>query len=420
MASLEFPDRSNNINKVNTNTSVANSSNINNDKEAQKKHKELLKQIEETKNEINKKLGIISEKTGQIADDFTEQVFGSGLLTRTLKDNIFNLSKNIKNGLINSTFKIYELYKLDAKERNKILKGYFNKIKNFVTYPFKMIFKFLKNIDKGITWISEKTVTGIGKTLKYLLIGAGVFFKWIKSFLLKSTLFKAIGSIGKLAFEGISAVFSLGGDLVKGLADKLVTSAAISSFGLGIKTLVRGLTASAFMPILAAALVGYGVFKLADFFSDRAPDPDEALSDTQKKINDLYARKAKGEISQKEFEKELEKLNTLKAGYTYMKGEQDIPTDTTNESIYKAKYEQWIKEYPEAMKDLVGANWFQRNIASGDKDKNGYLDYTPELYNRAANVIEQGNMSGFIRSQAAIEELKNKSILKNTAGVSST
>lgn len=416
MASLEFPDRSNNTNKINTNTSV----NTSNDKENQKRHEQLLKAINAAKEQISKGLGIIGEKTEEVADDFTEQVFGSGLLVRTLKDNTFNLVKNIKNGLVNSVTSLYDLFKLNGDERNKKIKGYFKNIKSFMLAPFKLIIKFLKGIDKGITWISEKTVTGIGKTLKYLLIGAGIFFKWIKNFLLKSTLFKAIGSIGKLAFEGITTVFSLGGDLVKGLADKLVTSAAISSFGLGIKTLVRGLTASAFMPILAAALVGYGVFKLADFFSDRAPDPDEALSDTQKKINDLYARKAKGEISQKEFEKELEKLNTLKAGYTYMKGEQDIPTDTTNESIYKAKYEQWIKEYPEAMKDLVGANWFQRNITGGDKDKNGYLDYTPELYNRAANVIEQGNMSGFIRSQAAIEELKNKSILKNTAGVSST
>lgn len=413
MASLEFPDRSNNINKVNTNTSVANSSNINNDKEAQKKHKELLEQIEETKKEINKKLGIISEKTGQIADDFTEQVFGSGLLTRTLKDNIFNLSKNIKNGLINSTFKIYELYKLDAKERNKILKGYFNKIKNFVTYPFKMIFKFLKNIDKGITWISEKTISGIGKTLKYILIGAGIFFKWIKSFLLKSTLFKAIGSVGKLAFEGISAVFSLGGDLVSKIANKLVTTSLITKFASGITSLISGMSWSAVAAALAKLLVGGAAGALGWKIFDEANNPERfenRYKEAQRVQNLTDEDRIKSGLTEEQWEEG--KRRELQRAQKYR--ERNLIS-----SAQVQQYNEWIKQYPEIMKKTVPDSMWTR-----DRDNDGIADYTESRYNKAKQEILKVTPESEIIEQfnriKQIEELKNKSILKNTAGVSST
>lgn len=423
MSSLEFPGNNNTNRQVNQNTS-SNATQQKNDEKSEKRFQKLTKILEGINKNVSTGFDKVGSQVGDVTDDLVNQVFGSGLLVNKIKDGATSLVKGIKSTLFKSVGGIINFMKIDKNTRHFKIAKMLVRLKHGITAPFKLMNKTLKKIGEGITWLSEKGISGLGKTLKYILIGAGIFIKWLKGFLMKSFIFKALGKIGSLAWEGIKGVVSIGGELASSIASALMGYGAGSALATGIKGMTAGMTAAKFMPILAgalaAALVGYGIYKLADFLSDTPPDPDEALLDTQKNINELYNQRVKGKISQEKFEKELEKLNLQKAGYTYMKGEKDVSLDTDNENVYKAKYDQWIKEYPETMKDLVGSNWFQKYITGGDKDKNDYLDYTPELYNRAANVIEKGNMSGFIRSQAAIEELKNKAVLKNTAGVTST
>lgn len=409
MASLEFPDRSNNINNnTSTNTNTAS-----NDKENQKRHEQLLKAINTAKEQISKGLGIIGQKTEEVADDFTEQVFGSGLLVRTLKDNTFNLVKNIKNGLVNSVTSLYDLFKLNGDERNKKIKGYFKNIKSFMLAPFKLIIKFLKGINKGITWISEKTISGIGKTLKYLLIGAGIFFKWLKNWLMKSILFKALGKIGGLAWEGIKGVINIGGNLASSIAGLLVGSGAKSIFKSGIKSLVTGLSGKTLMSMIVKALPAIAAGALGWKIFDEANNPERfenRYEEAQRVQNLTDEDRIKSGLTEEQWEEG--KRRELQRAQEYR--ERNLIS-----SAQVQQYNEWIKQYPEIMKKTVPDSMWTR-----DRDNDGIADYTESRYNKAKQEIlkvapESEIIEQFNRIKQT-EELKNKSILKNTAGVSST
>lgn len=294
----------------------------------------------------------------------------------------------------------------------------------------------LKKINEALANIGEWLFKKGGKWLKNVLTYSILFFGWLKKFLMKSMLFKAIGGIAKIAWKGIEGVFNLGGDLLGSIAKQLVGKATADALLGGIKNMVKGLTASAFMPILAGALAfaigGWLGKKISGWLFNKF-DKNSAYKDAAKivqagKVTDdvdkaQVLRYYEENVNNLEDEdKELFKraIDIIKDDYKVEAASRlsniqlldsllaSRGVDVSNISAQN-RYEEVIKAFPSAAKSAKLESRFGRY----DKDNSGYDDFNNERFNKLMSEVLKQNSS-------EIEELKHKSTLKNTAGVSST
>lgn len=441
MASLEFPDRSTQqtsnttINASDIDIDATQGANINiitssdhtkEDEEEEKKEDEkekrrqkILNKLEKINEKISDTLDDIGGQTKEVVDDIVDKVFGNNLIVNKIKEGTYGIIKGVKTGIYKSISNFINFMKLEKKDRILKLRGYVSKLKNIVILPFMMVWKVLKRIDKSITWIAEKLMVGLGKTLKYLIIGVAIFFKWIKKFLTKSILWKALSGVASLIGSGISSILGFGGDLITSIAGKLVSSAAISALTSGIKTLFSRATGkmlvSAIVKALPWAIVAAKLAAIAYGF--RIDDAGDKYEDAKMRYINAGILSSEDAFSP-DFDMEewaknnKDKIKSLDSGqFSYL---------NASSGLSKAQeYNQFIKEYPTVSRELLKKGWFD-----SDKDKNGLRDFNEEDYTKIktlqSNPTNQMLLNDLRLSEAARQELKNKSILKNTAGVSST
>lgn len=433
MASLEFPDRSTQQTSNTTITAsdididatqganiniITSSDHTKEDEEEEKKEDEkekrrqkILNKLEKINEKISDTLDDIGGQTKEVVDDIVDKVFGNSLIVNKIKEGTYGIIKGVKTGTYKSISNLINFMKLEKKDRIFKLKGYVSKLKNIVISPFMMIWKVLKRVDKSITWIAEKLMVGLGKTLKYLIIGVAIFFKWIKKFLTKSMLWKVLSGVTSL----IGGVFNITGDLFSGLWKIL-----------GVGTLLKKLGPiwDAISNIGSSLKQGAKYFLTKEFWSKLGTT---ILNFIKSKIfrvgigvaGTLYAMFDPTEAG--ESEEDMARL-----GEQYPLKNQNVIAsfDDKNNNSSKiispeTEYNQFIKEYPTVSRELLKKGWFD-----SDKDKNGLRDYNDEDYYRIdmlrKNPTNQMLLDDLRLSEAARQELKNKSILKNTAGVSST
>ena len=326
------------------------------------KIKSKISPITEGISEIGSK---IAESTKEAVSDTYTEVFGSGALATIIKDSI-------------------------GKTLNKM-------------------YETLSNISG---WLFKKG----GKFLKNTLINSLLFFRWLKKFLSKSLLFRAIGNIAKTAWGGITGTLNLGGDLLKWIGAKLVASTAWKTLMSGINHLgglFKGLTLKNIITSIGtflANLIPKGIAgPLAGVITALTPtpagDPDE-----MRYIGALN----RGEI---------DKDTTLEEWREIDKAKRDDYKNNILPKIQKQEeesYNQWLKEFPTIANELFKKRW----LIDADKNDDGYRDYNAERYNTFKTLVENPNNQALLDnlelSKESREELKNKSILKNAAGVSST
>lgn len=302
-------------------------------------------------------------------------------------------------------------------------------IKSTIGTSLKKINDTLTNIG---SWLWKKG----GTLLKNTLISSLLFFKWLKNFLKKSLIFKAFSSLFQLIGGGIKGLFNFGGDLLKSIATRLVSSAAVSALTSGIKKLIAGLTASAFMPILAGALAftigGYLGKNISEWIYGKY-DKNSAYKDAAEIVQ---AGKITGDVDRarvlRYYEDNVNNLNDedkelFKRAIDIIKKDYNVEASIrlskvqlmdsllasrgVNVSNISAqnRYEELIKAFPTEAKSAKLESRFGRY----DKDNSGYDDFNNERFNNLMSEILKQNSS-------EIGELKRKSTLKNSAGVSST
>lgn len=440
MASLEFPgNNTTSVNQTRTNTTTSDSGS----KEESKWRSDVKKLIEGAKNSITKSINTLGSKTEEVSDTIVTEVFGSGLLTRTLNDSMKGALKSVGTGIGKSASFIWDKISASKKDDKKDEKKRENKLITAILAPIRVLSKMFKFIQNSLTWIAEKGVSGLGKTLKYILIGAGIFIKWLKNWLMKSILFKALGKIGGLAWEGIKGVVSIGGELAGSIASALVGYGAGSALTKGIKAMTAGMTASAFMPILAGALafaaggyIGaklgkwgteklYGATALADAkaviageslenvnvgnilsYGGRNIDEVNSMSAEEREIYD----KAIDIITQKRANQASDRTRNLDIAHALL-GDLgvDISKYSTNE-----KYNAIVKALPSVAKNAG----LEDTIWTRDVNNDGFADYTQDRFETL--IKEIGKQYSDRYTDQELRDVRRRTIEKNTAGVTST
>lgn len=440
MASLEFPGNNTTpVNQTRTNTTTSDSGS----KEESKWRSDVKKLIEGAKNSITKSINTLGSKTEEVSDTIVTEVFGSGLLTRTLNDSMKGALKSVGTGIGKSASFIWEKISASKKDDKKDEKKRENKLITAILAPIRVLSKMFKFIQNSLTWIAEKGVSGLGKTLKYILIGAGIFIKWLKNWLMKSILFKALGKIGGLAWEGIKGVVSIGGELASSIASALVGYGAGSALTKGIKAMTAGMTASAFMPILAGALAfaagGYIGAKLGTWGAEKLYETT-ALADAKAviageslenvnvgnilsyggrnidEVNSMSAEereiydKAIDIITQKRTNQASDRTRNLDIAHALL-GDLgvDISKYGTNE-----KYNAIVKALPSVAKSAG----LEDTIWTRDANDDGFADYTQDRFETL--IKEIGKQYGDRYTDQELRDVRRRTIEKNTAGVTST
>lgn len=310
---------------------------------------------------------VIDSTKSAISDTYTE-VFGSGTLAESIKSTIGTSLKKINDTLVNIG-----------------------------------------------SWLSKKG----GKWLKNALVYTMLFFKWLKKFLTGYMLFKAISGIAKMAWGGITGTLSLGGDLLKSIAAKLAGSAATTALVSGIKSLFAGATVKTFISSLLSFL-GKGTLYAAilaalgwaggNTIDTAGKELKFREIDNKIENNELYIPEA--------YQKPGESIREYKERII----EEGNRRLEVKEASDKDRYENWIKQYPKLASDLG----FNKPWWGQDDDKNGWKDYNEDRFEEFKEAIRNINkgidnkLTQSISDEAKMEVLKNKSILKNAAGVSST
>lgn len=440
MASLEFPgNNTTSVNQTRANTTTSDSGS----KEESKWRSDVKKLIEGAKNSITKSINTLGSKTEEVSDTIVTEVFGSGLLTRTLNDSMKGALKSVGTGIGKSASFIWDKISASKKDDKKDEKKRENKLITAILAPIRVLSKMFKFIQNSLTWIAEKGVSGLGKTLKYILIGAGIFIKWLKNWLMKSILFKALGKIGGLAWEGIKGVVSIGGELASSIASALVGYGAGSALTKGIKAMTAGMTASAFMPILAGALAfaagGYIGAKLGKWGTEKLYE-STALADAKAviageslenvnvgnilsyggrnidEVNSMSAEereiydKAIDIITQKRSNQASDRTRNLDIAHALL-GDLgiDISKYGTNE-----KYNAIVKALPSVAKNAG----LEDTIWTRDVNNDGFADYTQDRFETL--IKEIGKQYSDRYTDQELRDVRRRTIEKNTAGVTST
>ena len=446
MTSLEFPgNNTTSVNQTRTNTTTSDSGS----KEESKWRSDVKKLIEGAKNSITKSINTLGSKTEEVSDTIVTEVFGSGLLTRTLNDSMKGALKSVGTGIGKSASFIWDKISASKKDDKKDEKKRENKLITAILAPVRVLSKMFKFIQNSLTWIAEKGVSGLGKTLKYILIGAGIFIKWLKGFLMKSFIFKALGKIGSLAWEGIKGVVSIGGELAGSIASALVGYGAGSALAKGIKAMTAGMTASAFMPILAGAIafsvgayIGNKLGTKAGEWIDDTYSRKTGLSAAKKVIagegwnlseleraNVLsYAGRTKDEINNMPAEEreiyekaqEILREKILPGRFTGTIIAQDLlKKQGIDVSTYRGPefYDNIIKALP----SVARSAGLEDTLWTRDKNDDGFADYTEDRLTTLLETINKQYGDKYTEQELQeLLEIRRKNIEKNTAGVTST
>lgn len=416
MASLEFPgNNTTSVNQTRVNTTTSDSGS----KEESKWRSDVKKLIEGAKNSITKSINTLGSKTEEVSDTIVTEVFGSGLLTRTLNDSMKGALKSVGTGIGKSASFIWEKISASKKDDKKDEKKRENKLITAILAPIRVLSKMFKFIQNSLTWIAEKGVSGLGKTLKYILIGAGIFIKWLKNWLMKSILFKALGKIGGLAWEGIKGVVSIGGELVGSIASTLVSTTAVSALTSGIKALFKGVSGKLFISSLLK-FIGKGALYSA-LLAAIGWAGGNAVNSIGRVID---IKKAYNKIENGEYIGVPEKLpGESQRDYNERLLEDYRRKERVKSDIHEKAYEEWLINYPILARELK----FDRPWWWQDKDDSGYKDYSEDRFNEFKTALRElrtgkGDWSPFVRLEYENRknDLKNKAVLKNTAGVTST
>lgn len=325
------------------------------EEERQRKREELWKNVKEGLSDVTDKVTDVGTDVGE---HVSEEVFGSGFFVRHLQD-VFG----------------------------KTIRKIADTLKNISNFLFR-------NLGFALKWIKTKLVNGFTKIIKIL--------NTLKMFALISKLFSGIGSL-------FSGGIDLVGNLTKGLIGGLLTSAGYVALKAGLKSLglaLASITGPALLGAIATAIVGLSGFALKKTYDmiTNNMKAQQALKDYDNgkmNIPEEVLMPRDGE-SQKEYDKRI-------AEYA------DTHQNKKDESN-KERYERFIKEYPSVARDLgFDSPWWGQ-----DKDKNGWKDYNEDRWEELKNAIRDGNKgidSKWTRglSESTKEELKRKTILKNSA-----
>ena len=275
----------------------------------------------------------------------------------------------------------------------------------------------LKRINDTLTNIGGWLLKKGGKWLKNTLVYTMLFFGWLKKFLMKSMLFKAIGGIAKMAWGGITGVLSFGGDLLSSIAKQLVGKATADALLVGVKNMVKGLTWEALIGALAKLLVPIAAAALGWNIYDQLNTPENVIAENRRKevdrINNLTdADRIKSGLTEEQWEEGIRREKARAERYL---------NANIDEAAKSEQYNEWIKQYPNLMRKILPDGFLTR-----DRNGDDVADYTSSRYNKAKEAIQsQYGISNDQINDRLIElknneELKNKSVLKNAAGVSST
>lgn len=441
MASLEFPgNNTTSVNQTRTNTTTSDSGS----KEESKWRSDVKKLIEGAKNSITKSINTLGSKTEEVSDTIVTEVFGSGLLTRTLNDSMKGALKSVGTGIGKSASFIWEKISASKKDDKKDEKKRENKLITAILAPIRVLSKMFKFIQNSLTWIAEKGVSGLGKTLKYILIGAGIFIKWLKNWLMKSILFKALGKIGGLAWEGIKGVVSIGGELASSIASALVGYGAGSALTKGIKAMTAGMTASAFMPILAGALafaggayIGakLGTWGAKTYFNKKGLSAakkviaGESVSPEERGAILNFGDRTMEEVKNMSFEEReiFEKAQDilLKEVYPAETSKRSRNLDITRALLDDLGVDAYTYEAPKlynaivkALPSVAKSAGLEDTIWTRDVNDDGFADYTQDRFETL--IKEIGKQYGDRYSDQELRDVRRRTIEKNTAGVTST
>ena len=428
MASYEFPSSSKNAsveststtNKVNSNDSNAPLTNgeakkqiesvkkvlkdkaEKEKKENEKEKKEREKREKERKEKLDKiwngvKGGFskvtdnVSDVGEDVAQDVTQEVFGSGLFATQMNN---ALSKALR-GISESLKKITSFITTSISKAWSWLKSAVKK--------FRSIFSrngLFGTLSIYFRWMRMKLTTGFNK-----------LWKLLESIKLFSFIGKLIGGVG----SAIKGTVVAAGDLIKSLVTSLLGSAAGKALLSGMSSLaatLKGITLSSLLTAIAKA------FAITLPLTLSGDDPSKYY------IEEATKKYRNGQITFDEYKKELSHWGTTPELQTEEgKGEYNNTHKSFNDiyqdkSIRDAKWNELIKEYPNYMRKVAKKGWFDT-----DANKDGIMD-NPS-YSEFMQVIDgiqkgDGGVYKKLIDDKAREELKNKSKLKNIAGVSST
>ena len=360
------------------------------EKEREKRRQERKEKIDKIWKDVKGGLSNVTDKVSDLGEDvssnITQEVFGSGFYANQM-NNLFGktirkISESLKwiGSTISSAFSKMWHFMVDAvKKFRKIFSRnglfgtifiYFRWMKQKLTAGFSKLWKMLESLK--LFNILGSLISGVGSAIKGTLNVGGDLIKSLASWIMGS-------AAGKMLTSGISHL----GDLLK----KLSLRNIITSIGEFLASLVPKSIAGPLTAVIGA------LWPTAA--GDKADDA-------------YYTAQTSGAIPKSMT------LEEFKESYGKSK-------DTTKqEALNEAEYNRLLKEYPIIAKEQFKKRW----LIDADRDDNGLQDYTADRLAKFRNILNASNNQMMINdyglSKEAVEELKNKSTLKNVAGVSST
>ena len=361
------------------------------EKEREKRRQERKEKLDKIWKDVKGGLSNVTDKVSDLGEDvssnITQEVFGTGFFANQMNSVFGKTLRKISDSLkwigstISNAFSKMWKWMVDAVKK-------FRKIfsRNGL---FGTIFIYFR-------WMRQKLTAGFSK-----------LWKMLESIKLFSIIGKLIGGVGSF----IKGSINVGGDLIKSLVSWIMGSAAgkaiINAFS-SLASVIKSITLTSFLSALAKA---FAITLPLTLSGDDASK--YYISNATKKFQN-------GEISEEEYKKELSHWGTTPELQTESgKNNTNMLSETyKNESLRNQIWNDWIKQYPNYMKKVAKKGWFD-----SDSNKDGIMDNPSlsEFINVGEGIYKgDGGVYKKLLDDKIKEELKNKSTLKNTAGVSST
>lgn len=333
------------------------------DEEKRKKRfAEIFNAVKSGVSAVGKKLAdvgrSIADSYSDISDHITDEVFGNGVLVQT----VTKLTKSLFNGL------------------KKLFTGIFGKAWNWLT--------------KKSTWWNKDKKKESDK--------GGIMGRL-------ATMFSMMGSglkIGLIiaAIAGVTAVIYGLWDYIKPVLN------AISDAINGIWNWFKETFTSA-----GAHKKGERQLQNLETLKEKGLITEDQYKQQKKDLEDKQ-RKRQAQAANWEEQEDYQAWNEARQ---YIPGERGIDTVRRKEAIEAAQqkeYDALVEAFPNVAKQLLPDTWLTR-----DRNDDGVADYDPERLAKLKMAIEDGGASeGYHWNDQALEELKNKVILKQQAGVASS
>ena len=427
MANYEFPSKSSS-----TTTSVNNTTSSPNDENAPVTNATFKQQVESVKKAIKEKRKEEKKETEEEKKEREKREIER-------KEKLDKIWNNVKSGFSRVTDKVSDL---GEEVSSNITQEVFGS--GFYANQMNNIFgKTLKGISDSLKKIGSFLATSLGKMWNWMvdavkkfrkifsrngLLGTiKIYFRWMRMKLTNGftklwkilesiKLFSLIGGLLKGAGAALKGTVVAAGDLIKSLVTTILGTAAGKALLAGISTLgatLKGVTLASLISAIAKASVLALPLTLSG---------DDGTRGSIKTIMNDYEN---GKINEEEYKKQLARYGAtpedaaVKSQHPY-----DVWYATMDdwhkiyqqgESVWRPMWEEWIKKYPNYMKEKAKAGWFDR-----DRNDDGIMDNPNE---KEFGIIGKGIADageGMVLSDKAREELKQKNKLKNTAKVSST